>query len=178
MCTCSHTFLPSPACEFTLSGVSSESSFSSLPCLAASRSSSLLYSPFRTVLVTGSARSRGDLPSVLRMVGSAPCWSSTGGGGEGAPCLQQVWGGRCVSMYVRMCLCLRVLYVVRFTYKCTRPPSPCVLTRGEGCSSNCPWCWGLLRVGARQKPPRSGQRSTRCAEGSGHRHPVHLASRH
>lgn len=34
-------------------------------------------SPVSTALAEGSARSRADLPSVLRMPGSAPCWSST-----------------------------------------------------------------------------------------------------
>lgn len=37
----------------------------------------LLHSPVRTALADGSARSRADLPSVLRMLGSAPCWSRT-----------------------------------------------------------------------------------------------------
>ena len=83
VCGCGCTFLPSPACEFTLSGVSSESTLSSLPCLAPSNSSSLLYSPERTVLVKGSAKSLGDLPSVFRMPGSAPCCNRTGGGGGG-----------------------------------------------------------------------------------------------
>lgn len=31
----------------------------------------------RTALAEGSARSRADFPSVLRMFGSAPCWSNT-----------------------------------------------------------------------------------------------------
>lgn len=35
------------------------------------------HSPVRTALAEGSARSRADFPSVLRMLGSAPCWSST-----------------------------------------------------------------------------------------------------
>lgn len=37
----------------------------------------LRYSPVSTALADGSARSRADFPSVLRMFGSPPCWSST-----------------------------------------------------------------------------------------------------
>ena len=71
------TLLPSLAWQLTLSGVSNDINFSSLPPLDASSSSSFLYSPVRTTLAGGSAKSSGVLPSVLRMFGSAPCWRST-----------------------------------------------------------------------------------------------------
>ncbi len=74
---CVHTRLPSLAWQLTLSGVSKDISLSSLPPLDASSNSSFLYSPVNTTLAGGSARSKGVLPSVLRMLGSAPCWRRT-----------------------------------------------------------------------------------------------------
>ena len=77
----------------------------------------------------------------------------------------------CVCVHIHMC---RSVFRFCVTHECTQPLSPCVQPHVEGCSSSCPWCWGLPHAGGGQRPPQSAQRSTHCAEGSGHRRPVHL----
>ena len=71
------TFRPSSAWPLTLMGVMREMRVSSLPVLAASRSSSFLWLPSNTCLAVGWARSRGDFPSLFLMAGSAPFCSRT-----------------------------------------------------------------------------------------------------
>lgn len=64
---------PSLAWQLTFRGFSRVSRRSSAPDLAASSSSSFRWSPVNTGLVAASASSRAVLPSVLRMLASAPC---------------------------------------------------------------------------------------------------------
>lgn len=67
--------LPSLAWQLTLRGFSNCNNRSSFPDLAASKSSSFLYSPVSTGFVEISATSNAVFPSVFLMFTSAPCCS-------------------------------------------------------------------------------------------------------